>query len=63
MLVMMTEDEKREVISGILDCFEELLDKLEITYLALMQTRKKNERWMITMRGSTEWSTGHCMNR
>lgn len=31
MLVMMTEDEKREVISGILDCFEELLDKLEIT--------------------------------
>ena len=31
MLVMMTEDEKREVISGILDCFEELLDKFEIT--------------------------------
>lgn len=31
MLVMMTKDEKREVISGILDCFEELLDKLEIT--------------------------------
>lgn len=31
MLVIMTEDERREVVSGILDCFEELLDKLEIT--------------------------------
>ena len=26
-----TEDKKREVICEILDCFEELLDKLEIT--------------------------------
>lgn len=31
MLTAMTEDERREVVSGILDCFEELLDKLEIT--------------------------------
>lgn len=31
MLVIMTEDERRKVVSGILDCFEELLDKLGIT--------------------------------
>lgn len=31
MSTAMTEDERREVVSGILDCFEELLDKLEIT--------------------------------
>lgn len=31
MLVIMTEDIRKEVVSGILDCFEELLDKLEIT--------------------------------
>ena len=31
MLVLMTEDERREVVSGILGCFEELLDKLKIT--------------------------------
>ena len=31
MLTAMTEDERREVVSGILVCFEELLDKLEIT--------------------------------
>lgn len=31
MLTAMTEDERKEVVSGILDCFEELLDKLEIT--------------------------------
>ena len=31
MLVLMTEDERREVVSGILGYFEELLDKLKIT--------------------------------
>lgn len=31
MSTAMTEDERREIVSGILDCFEELLDKLEIT--------------------------------
>mgnify|MGYP000210128552 FL=1 len=31
MLMATAEDERREVVSGILDCFEELLDKLEIT--------------------------------
>ena len=31
MLTAMTEDTRKEVVSGILDCFEELLDKLEIT--------------------------------
>lgn len=31
MSTAMTEDERRKVVSGILDCFEELLDKLEIT--------------------------------
>ena len=31
MSTAMTEDTRREVVSGILDCFEELLDKLEIT--------------------------------
>lgn len=31
MLVIMTEDERKEVVSGILGCFEELLDKLKIT--------------------------------
>lgn len=43
MLVMMTEDEKREVISGILDCFEELLDKLEIT-IPCADADEKEER-------------------
>ena len=31
MSTAMTEDTRKEVVSGILDCFEELLDKLEIT--------------------------------
>lgn len=31
MLMVTAEDERKEVVSGILDCFEELLDKLEIT--------------------------------
>lgn len=31
MSTAMIEEERREVVSGILDCFEELLDKLEIT--------------------------------
>lgn len=31
MLMATAEDERKEVVSGILDCFEELLDKLEIT--------------------------------
>ena len=30
-MTVMTEDTRTEVVSGILDCFEELLDKLEIT--------------------------------
>ena len=31
MLVMMTENTRKEAVCEILDCFEELLDKLEIT--------------------------------
>lgn len=31
MLMATAEDERKEVASGILDCFEELLDRLEIT--------------------------------
>ena len=31
MSTAMIEEERREVVSGILDCFEEFLDKLEIT--------------------------------
>ena len=31
MLTAMTEDKKKEVVCEILDCFEELLDKLGIT--------------------------------
>lgn len=45
MLVIMTEDERREVVSGILDCFEELLDKLEIT-IPCADTDEEEERKM-----------------
>lgn len=45
MLVIMTEDIRKEVVSGILDCFEELLDKLEIT-IPCADADEKEERKM-----------------
>ena len=44
MLTAMTEDERREVVSGILDCFEELLDKLEITIPCADADEEEEER-------------------
>lgn len=45
MLTAMTEDTRKEVVSGILDCFEELLDKLEIT-ISCADTEEEEERKM-----------------
>lgn len=45
MLTAMTEDTRKEVVSGILDCFEELLDKLEIT-IPCADTEEEEERKM-----------------
>ena len=45
MLTAMTEDTRKEVVSGILDCFEELLDKLEIT-IPCADTDEEEERKM-----------------
>lgn len=45
MLAIMTEDKRREVVSGILDCFEELLDKLEIT-IPCADAEEEEERKM-----------------
>ena len=47
MLVIMTEDERREVVSGILDCFEELLDKLEITIPCADADEEEEERKIV----------------
>lgn len=45
MLTAMTEDTRKEVVSGILDCFEELLDKLKIT-IPCADTEEEEERKM-----------------
>ena len=45
MLMATAEDERREVVSGILDCFEELLDKLEIT-IPCSDSEEEEERKM-----------------
>ena len=45
MLTAMTEDTRKEVVSGILDCFEELLDKLEIT-IPCADAEEEEERKM-----------------
>lgn len=45
MLMATAEDERREVVSGILDCFEELLNKLEIT-IPCADTEEEEEREM-----------------
>ena len=45
MSIAMTEDTRKEVVSGILDCFEELLDKLEIT-IPCIDTEEEEERKM-----------------
>lgn len=46
MLMATAEDERREVVSGILDCFEELLDKLEITIPCADTEEEEEERKM-----------------
>ena len=45
MLMATAEDERREVVSGILDCFEELLNKLEII-IPCADTEEEEERKM-----------------
>lgn len=45
MLMATAEDERREVVSGILDCFKELLGKLEIT-IPCADTEEEEKRKM-----------------
>lgn len=45
MLAAMTENTRKEVVCEILDCFEELLDKLEIT-IPCSDAEEEEERKM-----------------
>lgn len=45
MLTAMIEDTRKEVVCGILDCFEELLDRLEIT-IPCADAEEEEERKM-----------------
>lgn len=47
MSTAMTEDTRKEVVSGILDCFEELLDKLEITIPCADADEEEEERKIV----------------